>query len=61
MIVTYAIVANMAAIGALILLWPFGAVTAFAAAPFIASAMVLLVAGSVILRSAPVPIGDEPA
>jgi hypothetical protein len=51
----------MAAIGTLILLWPFGAVIAFAAAPFVASALVLLTAGSVFLRSTPVATGPKPA
>ena len=44
MVVLYAVTALVASLATVVLLWPFGAATAFAAAPFVASFAVLWVA-----------------
>jgi hypothetical protein len=57
--VAYATIALFAAAGTAILLWPVGALTAVAAAPFVASTAVLLLALNVSSGPAAVPASDE--
>jgi hypothetical protein len=44
MVVVYALTSLVAAIATVLLLWPLGAIVAFAAAPFVASLAVTVVA-----------------